>query len=71
MNFDDLKLACGFKCKECKLYTNIWLQGEYLHKYGEIPKDQQFQDQVLNDLEQHIRAAHPERTILIRKATEK
>jgi len=59
IEFNKLSIAREFKCAECDQYAQIWLQGEYLDKYGEIPKDQLFQDQILKDLEQHIRDAHP------------
>ena len=61
IDFNKLSIAREFKCTECDQYANIWLQGEYLHNYGGIEKDQLFQDQILKDLEDHIRDVHPKR----------
>lgn len=61
MSFNKLSIAREFKCKECDQLAQIWLQGEYLNNYGGIEKDQRFQNQILKDLEQHIRDTHPKR----------
>jgi hypothetical protein len=61
IEFDKLKLARGLKCAECNLYADLWLQSKEFDRLGILEENKPFNDQLLIDLEAHIKTVHPER----------
>lgn len=59
--FDELKIASQMKCPECESLCRTHLDTMYLDNLGLIKEDKKFTNQILLDLEEHIREKHPER----------
>lgn len=59
--FDELKIATQMKCDECESLCHTYLDTKYLDNLGLIEEDKKFTNQLLIDLEEHIREKHPER----------